>query len=275
MVKWSEHWSVLSTGALMGSRDARHKDRGPITRATGNGASHLLLAVIASALALQGCSSASGADAAQTSAKPPICEWSCVQQYQMLTTCTELSPETTATDSQTQCIDNTSCEELPPVPIYNDPAIPCGSQIVYRYQRDYIGSCADWRDAGSPSFAADAPKQDGTPCNGDVECLSNNCLYIDTTNAVCADPCWMGACSAGFACRAGYCFPTETPADGGSGTLFDGTYCRKNADCISGNCVPDGTGLSFCADSCSSGQCSENFTCVGGFCMFACPSTGT
>jgi hypothetical protein len=146
----------------------------------------------------------------------------------MVTTCTELTAETTATDWLSQCVDNIACEQLSLTPTYDDPAIPCGSSMEYQDVRDYIGSCDDWQAAGSPIFTVPA-KEDGASCAGGVECLSNNCVGFGVGNSVCADPCTTGVCSAGFACMGGYCFPTRTPSDGGPATLRDRDYCKSNA----------------------------------------------
>lgn len=118
------------------------------------------------------------------------------------------------------------------------------------------------------------PKNDGAPCGGDVECLSNNCVAFGTGNFVCADPCTMGECSAGFACMGGYCFLMQTPPAGGAARLFDGDSCTSNAECLSGNCVTQDNTSFYCADLCTSGQCSENFQCATGYCVSACPSVG-
>ncbi len=257
-------------GTVTLAREPRRKKE----RAMGKRASRLTFVLTAIGVAVQGCSSASDTATDRASVPAHVCRWSCIQQYRDVTTCTELTPDTTATDWNTQCIDDTACEQLPPAPGFNNEGlIPCSSYTDYR-NRDYVGSCDDWRAAGSPAFTV-PPKNDGAPCGGDVECLSNNCVAYGIGTFLCADPCMMGGCSAGFGCMGGYCFPTQTPDPGGAATLFDGDYCESNAKCISGNCVTQDNKFFYCADLCTSGQCSENYQCVGGYCVFACPSVGT
>jgi hypothetical protein len=73
-------------------------------------------------------------------------------------------------------------------------------------------------DAAAPS-GPPALLQDGMVCGGDNQCRSNACLSTDNVNFFCSSACEAGACSAGFGCVQGYCFPTHSaPAlDGGAG----------------------------------------------------------
>jgi V8-like Glu-specific endopeptidase len=64
----------------------------------------------------------------------------------------------------------------------------------------------------SGGIDASSGKTDGVFCGSDRECLSNNCVSVDTSNFVCASPCASG-CAASFHCTSGFCFPNPTSAE--------------------------------------------------------------
>jgi hypothetical protein len=51
---------------------------------------------------------------------------------------------------------------------------------------------------------------DGAVCGHDSDCQSKNCVSTDDQHFVCASACAAGACSAGFSCTGGFCFPSES-----------------------------------------------------------------
>jgi V8-like Glu-specific endopeptidase len=65
---------------------------------------------------------------------------------------------------------------------------------------------------------ASSGKTDGVSCGADSECLSGNCVSVDTSNNfVCASPCQANACAPSFHCTSGFCFPNPAQAETSTG----------------------------------------------------------
>jgi MYXO-CTERM domain-containing protein len=65
--------------------------------------------------------------------------------------------------------------------------------------------------SGSGSSGATTGQSDGTTCNADSDCVSQNCVSTDGKNFVCASTCSATtACPSGSSCNQGYCF-TDAP----------------------------------------------------------------
>jgi trypsin len=81
------------------------------------------------------------------------------------------------------------------------------------------GSDASTEDSAVAQSSTGAPGvvlADGAVCGQDSECQSKNCVSTDDQHFVCASACAAGACSAGFGCDKGFCFPSEAAPSPGA-----------------------------------------------------------
>ncbi len=99
-------------------------------------------------------------------------------------------------------------------------------------------------------------KKGGVACNENSECASQDCI-LESANSKkkvceevykCFKPLKIGeACSVNPVCGAGQCLPFMSMTSGIGECEVSGKTCKKNSDC--------------CSNSCSGGQCKDNFIC--------------
>jgi hypothetical protein len=111
-------------------------------------------------------------------------------------------------------------------PTYPLPLWASGSSVSAIFPASAVASSS----SGSPdsSGSATAPTTcvgagtvtQGTACACDADCASSQCVTLDGTNYVCANPCDGVACASGFTCRGSgansYCFASTPNASTGS-----------------------------------------------------------
>jgi len=140
----------------------------------------------------------------------PGCSESCLFQYRDIDTCYEgAGPMVDDGPWLDNCVDD-ACENLSLNPTSElNPLVPCVTGREYRDIQTHLGPCngshlsTTLREGG-----ASGGKSVGALCADDPACVSGSCASFDGQNFVCADPCSGTNCPEGFACVAGYCFPS-------------------------------------------------------------------
>ena len=158
------------------------------------------------------------------------------------------------------CVSQTSNSSLEA-----DAAATCSLSCIYQYQDVIV--CNDLGPSYQPGpwvencvdvACDDADLVPNFPDEPDVPCTTNRQLrYVQTHLGAC------GAQSTGH--------PVYEGDDAGSETgQGDGAECAANGECLSANCVSaDGENF-ICADACDEASCSEDFSCLGGYCFPSC-----
>ncbi len=155
-----------------------------------------------------GCSSqsdpASGSD--MQTAAPVICQGACVYQLNTDDTCAA-GPQPSPDGWFTKC-DDMPCGDVSYDPMgMFDPISGCATSIVYRNQQRFGGTCDDWERLRL-ELPDSSVEPEGIACESNGECASTNCVGTDSFDFFCANDCQDGGgCSAGFACKNGYCVP--------------------------------------------------------------------